>query len=81
MIDYDRFYPGMPTDLGVLLTENQEFIRFEIDKREDIIELIMLENLTNQAKYKIENKVKGIGKSFGLIAIEVFEEINSVKQD
>lgn len=76
LLEYDRFYPGMSSDFGILLTENQEFFKFEIDKDGDKIELISFENVTQEAQSKIEDKVKGIGKSFGLIAIEVLAEMN-----
>lgn len=78
IIDYDRFYPGMSSDFGILLTENNEFFRFEIDKNRDNVELINWENLTKEDKFIKENGIKGIGKSFGAIAIEVLNEVNSI---
>ena len=77
MIEYDQDYPGRSTDNGIILTKEGKFIEFDMDlnkERTELIELYIWKDITQ--RYEINAKKKGIGKTYGYLAMEVLKELN-----
>jgi len=78
LIEYDQDYPGRNTDEGIILTEEGKFFEFEADLDLDRTRLITLELWEDVShRYEINGRKKGIGKTFGFLALEVLEELNN----
>ena len=75
VLEYDHNYPGMPSDFGLILTIDRRFFSFEVDNDNGIIADKRLEDVSEE--YLISDKEKGIQKTYGFLAIQVLEEINS----
>lgn len=78
VLEYKQDYPGISTDEGLLLTPEGEFYEFNIDLNSDRTEIVELYSIVNVSeRYKVSEHEKGIGKSFGYIAMEILIELNS----
>ncbi|HRH41761.1 MAG TPA: hypothetical protein PKY82_08970 [Pyrinomonadaceae bacterium] len=69
-------FPGMPSLWGMFLTQQKEFIEFEIETDEQhskIIEIETWKNVTNEQNFSYHNQ--GIGVGFGALALEVWQEL------
>ncbi|HAS44009.1 MAG TPA: hypothetical protein DCS93_26260 [Microscillaceae bacterium] len=78
LIEYDQDYPGRNTDEGIILTEEGKFFEFEADLDPDRTRLITLELWEDVShRYEINGRKKGIGKTFGFLALEVLKELNN----
>lgn len=79
ILDYEQNYPGRSTDEGILLTEEGIFYEFEADLNPDrtkLIELYAFLDVSN--RFEICEHKKGIGKTYGFLAMEVLRELNSL---
>lgn len=71
-------FPGMPRLLGVLLTDAERFIEFEIETDESHSSVELVESwrdVTETQNLGINNR--GIGVGNGALAIKVLHELNS----
>ncbi len=81
-IEYEQDYPGTSADWGKVLTSGGKFFEFDMDlnsERSELIQLNVFTDITDQ--YDISDHKKGIGKSFGFIALEVLNELNSEENE
>ena len=77
MIEYEQDFPGISTDEGMILTEKGKFYEFDVDLNKDRTELIELYSFVDVSdRFEIEEYRKGIGKTYGFIAMEVLNELN-----
>ena len=77
LLDYEQNFPGSSTDEGIVLTSKGHFYEFEADLNFDKSELIELYSFIDVTKkYEISAHKKGIGKTYGFLAIEVLQELN-----
>jgi hypothetical protein len=77
IINYEQDFPGCNTDQGIILTSCRRFYEFEADLNEDstkVLELYTWREITES--YIIKDHEKGIGKTFGHLALEVLNELN-----
>lgn len=74
ILDLEIDYPGMPELFGALLSQDERFIRFEIDVAPDI-QVYRWEDVTAAQNCKVRNK--GIGMGQGALAIKVLRELNA----
>ncbi|OJJ18320.1 hypothetical protein BKI52_26235 [marine bacterium AO1-C] len=82
LIEYDQDFPGGHTDEGIILTEGGKFYEFWADLDPDRTQLITLELWEEVTKrYEINEHKKGIGKTFGFLALEVLKELNTVDDE
>lgn len=78
VVDLNIDYPGMPNLFGLLLTREEQFIRFEIESERshcDVISIDLWEDVTAEENLNSHNRGTGIGD--GAIAIRVVHEVNS----
>ena len=81
MLEYEQDFPGISTDEGMILSENEKFYEFNADLNYDRTELIELYSFVDVSdRFEIEEHKKGIGKTYGLIAMEVLKELNKNKK-
>jgi hypothetical protein len=76
-IGYELYFPGMSSDFGIVLTEEHEFIEFELDLNKDRTRLMTVDwwqKITEEVE--ITNHKPGIGSTKWYIAIEVLDELN-----
>jgi len=77
ILEYEQDFPGISTDEGMILTEEGKFYEFDADLNNDRTELIELYSFVDVSdRIEIEDHKKGIGKSYGFIAMEVLNELN-----
>ncbi len=77
ILEYEQDYPGLSTDEGMILTEEAKFYEFIADLNSDRTELIELYSFVDVSdRFEIEQHKKGIGKTYGFIAMEVLKELN-----
>ena len=77
ILEYEQDYPGLSTDEGMILTEEAKFYEFVADLNSDRTELIELYSFVDVSdRFEIEAHKKGIGKTYGFIAMEVLKELN-----
>lgn len=77
ILEYQQYFPGIGTDIGILLTPEGEFFEFDVDLNSSKTELIELYSLTNVSEqFEIAEHKKGIGKTDGFLAMEVLNELN-----
>ncbi|WP_160128641.1 hypothetical protein [Kordia antarctica] len=78
IIEYEQNFHGISTDEGIILTPHAEFFKFDVDLNSDKTELIELYSLTNiSVKFEINEHKKGIGKTYGFLAMKVLRELNN----
>lgn len=78
IIEYDQDFPGGSTDEGIILTQEGRFFEFWAELNQERTQLITLEYWEEVTKrYEIKDHQKGIGKTFGLLALEVLKELNT----
>ena len=78
---YDQDLPGVCSDQGVVLTQNGEFYKFEVDLNKDrtqLIEFSRWENITSGTE--IAEHKPGIGATWGLLALQVLAELNQYQR-
>ena len=77
IIEYEQDFPGISTDEGIILTEKGKFYEFDADLNDDRTKLIELYSFVDVSdRFEIEEHKKGIGKTYGFIAMEVLKELN-----
>ncbi len=77
-LNYEQDYPGISTDEGIVLTVDRKFFKFEMDLNTDrtkLVEFYSLKDIT--ADIEIIKSKKGTGATWGWLALEVLDEINS----
>ncbi len=79
VLDYEQDYPGISTDIGLILTSERQFFEFDVDLNAERTELLKVYSWTNvSSKFDIAKGKKGIGKTYGYLAIEVLRELTEV---
>ena len=77
MLDYEQDFPGISTDVGMVLTLDGNLYEFDADLNPNRTELIELYSFTQiSERFEINENKKGIGKTYGYLAIEVLKELN-----
>ena len=77
MLEYQQDFPGISTDEGIVLTQDGKFYEFDADLNADRTELIELYSFIDVSdKFEVNDHKKGIGKTYGFIAMEVLNELN-----
>ena len=79
LLEYSQDYPGISTDVGIILTAQKRFFEFDADlspDRKTVIQLYSWKDVSDN--FETENNKKGSGKTYGLLAIEVLNELNGV---
>jgi hypothetical protein len=77
VVELDIDFPGMPRLFGVLLTQTERFIKFEIDTDEHhwvVVEVETWSDVTERQNLSRHNR--GIGVGEGALAIKVLRELN-----
>lgn len=77
-LEYEQDFPGLSTDEGIILTPDGEFYQFEADlnsERTKLIELYLFQDVSE--RFEISEHKKGIGKTYGFLAMEVLKELNN----
>lgn len=77
LLEYTQDVLGGGTDEGIVVTEDAVFIEFEADfnyQRTELIELHIWADISET--YEISKHKKGVGKTYGFLAMEVLSEIN-----
>ena len=78
ILDYEQDFPGNSSDEGIVLTPEGTFFEFDADLNSDRTELIELYSLIDVSdRFEIEEHKKGIGKTYGFLAMEVLKELNN----
>ena len=78
VLKYNQNFPGLSSEVGTLLTINKQFFSFEVDltnDKKELLELVSFQEVTH--RFEINSQKKGIGKTYGFIAIEVLNELNT----
>ncbi|MEO0683595.1 MAG: hypothetical protein AAFY76_00760 [Cyanobacteria bacterium J06649_11] len=75
VLEYEHNYPGTFSDFGLLLTVEKRFISFDVDYDDHVALVVSWEDVSHE--YKISNNEKGFKKTYGYLACEVLEEMNS----
>ena len=77
ILEYEQNFPGLSTDEGIVLTPKGKFYEFDADLNNDRTELIELYSFTDISnRFEIDEYKKGIGKTYGFLALEVLNELN-----
>lgn len=77
VVDLAIDFPGMPKLFGVLLTQDERFIRFEIDtdpEHRRIESIDLWEDVTAEQNFSLHNRGTGVGR--GALALKVLREMN-----
>ena len=77
ILDYEQDFPGISTDEGIVLTPEGIFYEFDVDLnagRTGLIELYSLVDVSD--RFEISEHKKGIGKTYGFLAMEVLKALN-----
>ncbi|WP_196889836.1 hypothetical protein [Aureivirga sp. CE67] len=77
LLNYEQDFPGICTDEGLILTSEKVFYKFEADlnsEKTELIELYLFIDISDQ--FEINEHKKGIGKTYGFLAIEILNELN-----
>lgn len=75
VVSLDIDFPGMPSLFGVLLTQDERFIKFEIDTDKAKPEVYEWLDITNSQNLRKHNR--GIGVGDGALAIQLLRELNA----
>ncbi|WP_150427886.1 hypothetical protein [Dechloromonas sp. CZR5] len=75
VIDLEIDYPGIQGMFGVLLTQNERFIEFEIDNGDSEPEVYEWRDVTDSQNLGKHNR--GIGVGAGALAIQVLHALNT----
>lgn len=75
ILSLDIDFPGMPTLFGMLLSQDQRFIAFEVDAADGEVLLERWEDITHEQNFSQHNKGTGVG--FGALALKVHSELNT----
>jgi hypothetical protein len=77
MLDYEQDYPGISTDEGIVLTAEGIFYEFSVDLNPDRTELLEIDSFIDISdRFDIDGQKKGVGKTYGFLALEVLQELN-----
>lgn len=77
VVELDIDFPGMPRLFGVLLSQDERFIHFEIDTDPDhrrIERIEMWEDVTDEQNMSTHNRGVGVGR--GALALRVLRSLN-----
>jgi hypothetical protein len=78
VVDLDIDFPGMPSLFGLLLTQDEKFINFEIDTDESHKRLRKVECWNDVSEKQNTNfHNQGIGAGRGALALKVLRELNT----
>jgi hypothetical protein len=72
ILELEIDFPGMPTLIGMILTDKGRFIDFELDTdetHEKLNSVDLWEDITDEQNFSTHNKGKGIG--YGALALRV----------
>ena len=78
VIDLDIDFPGMPPLFGLLLTQDEKFVYFEVDtdERHERLERVECwDDVSEKQNMNIHNR--GIGAGRGALALKVLHELNA----
>ena len=75
IINLDINFPGMPTLSGLLLTQDEKFLDFEIEVSSDRYIVEIWSDVT--MKQNINHHNLGIGAGYGAIAVKILRELNA----
>lgn len=75
IIELDIDYPGMPSLFGVLLTQQERFIKFEIEAEQSGPEVYEWCDITASQNLGAHNRGTGVGD--GALAIQVLRALNA----
>ena len=81
VVDLDIDFPGMPPLFGLLLTQDERFISFEIDTDPDhrlVVSVEMWKDVTSEQNLSFRNR--GAGAGYGALAVKVLRELNTEVQ-
>ncbi len=81
ILEYEQDYPGISTDEGIVLTNDKRFYKFDVDlnsNRSELVELYSFKDISD--KFEVNGNKKGIGKTYGFLAMEVLEELNKEQE-
>jgi hypothetical protein len=77
VVDLDIDFPGMPALFGLLVTQDELFVYFEIDTDEGHNVATLVERWENVSAAQILNlHNRGVGAGRGALAIKVLRELN-----
>ncbi|WP_420460863.1 hypothetical protein [Neolewinella sp.] len=77
VLKYEQDFPGISTDEGIVLTQNGKFYEFDVDLNKDRTELIELYSFVDVSnRFEVSEHKKGIGKTYGFLALEVLNELS-----
>jgi hypothetical protein len=82
VLELEIDFPGMPRLFGLLLTQTDRFIAFEIDTdiaHRKLQTVDRWEDISAQQDYSLSKK--GIGKGFGAIALEVRRQLLALRNE
>ena len=78
VLDYEQDFPGICSDDGTILATTGKFYKFEAELNSDRTKLVAwyeLEEITKEIE--ISAHKKGTGATWGFLAMEVLNELNS----
>ncbi len=76
-LNYQQYFPDCYTDEGIVVTEDERFIKFEMDlsaDRENLKELYLWNDITN--RIEVNSSVRGIGATWGYLALKALSKLN-----
>lgn len=78
VVSLDIDFPGMPQLVGLLLTQDEQFISFELntDEAHQIVESVD-EWADVTATQNLDLRNRGTGAGYGALAIKILHELNS----
>ena len=77
VLEYEQNFPGCSTDYGIVLTNDGNFYKFEMDLSNDrstLLHFYIWENINSEIE--VNKNLKGTGASWGYLAQEVLNELN-----
>lgn len=77
ILNYNQDFPGCSTDYGIIVTEDEKFIEFDMDlsnNRETIEELYEWRELS----VEISKSKRGTGATWAYIALKVLRRMNAI---
>lgn len=79
MLEYEQDFPGISTDEGIVLAQDGKFYKFDADlntNRTELVELYAFIEVSD--RFEVNEHKKGIGKTYGFLAMEVLKELNKI---
>lgn len=82
VVELDIDFPGMPRLFGLLLSQDERFVRFEIETDRDhrcVENIEVWRDVTAEQNLSIHNRGTGVGR--GALALKVLRELNEGRPD